>query len=808
MTRRLAFHRRAQLMDEDVDAFAKDILELANNAKVKSNALMRDRFLAGLLHQDIVEEIVEHCHTSGENMTFASCLSFVKERLSNPRVKQDNGHYDQEEDESNTNDQDFGGIEDENMDGVSMEITVNNAICKAEVFETFEDNAEEMNNDLDANVLDDISEANKISIIWEMMSRKELLFSSDILIKTQGWLEVFDNASKYGVQFESVLHLEKTFDKWKIEAMKDSNPSINSPNAMILELTNLDVQSRKRRRVKVEKAKGQNTMLDVQEASHDDFAEDEILWFEPDTIAESLKKEVIITIVENYDSLVSTEMPDIIAHVFEKVRDFVPQNFNVEIIANMIGIWQFCAFHRIQNGHILSVAEKYFVKIYDIHAVLARAEQFIDQDMKKMILQNYFNGVSEIDILDILAKSPITAITSSFQLKKLISNWQKEAFSKGATDPISQIILSQTVKPLIDFTSNYNKVYFDDDAKMSFFRKISSNYHIMMFNDNHYSNIASWSESLSLVNDKNLNKEDLKTWFKTHLMLIVCKARLGIYMDEEERADNYLYKFYMNMNFSPLHEEISFPEPAKIVILKESLAMSQAYKKGLSDAEKAERFQKLLNLMRQYSTQSLDQKTVARLFRSWHYYARKKYYFGISWTSTEELVGKIFGIGSEEDVPIECKRCKECFESREELKNHNLDTHPRKTFKYVNKSKHILNTPKKRQKSKVYNDKTQEMKCFQESLKQNFDPEDEFISWCNICQKEFDTYTETKKHNRVVHGRQEPVFKDGSCLYCRQIHRPRLILRSHIRTVHPGKAFPCDHCNEVMRQLTFNIDSF
>ena len=76
-------------------------------------------------------------------------------------------------------------------------------------------------------------------------------------------------------------------------------------------------------------------------------------------------------------------------------------------------------------------------------------------------------------------------------------------------------------------------------------------------------------------------------------------------------------------------------------------------------------------------------------------------------------------------------------------------------------------------------------------------PPEEFTLFCQECQKEFESYTDTRKHKREIHGIIEPVWNGNACIYCGQKHRPKIMLRLHITSNHPNRAFPCDHCDEV-----------
>lgn len=127
----------------------------------------------------------------------------------------------------------------------------------------------------------------------------------------------------------------------------------------------------------------------------------------------------------------------------------------------------------------------------------------------------------------------------------------------------------------------------------------------------------------------------------------------------------------------------------------------------------------------------------------------------LSFANVLQLVlAKTEHFSHENAAQYQCHKCHESFETRKALSEHN----------------HNLHKPlKKPQKSK------------------NVEALDEFTLFCQECQQEFETYTDTRRHKKEVHGITETTWTGLACVYCGAKHRPKIMLRLHVVTLHPLK---------------------
>ena len=336
-----------------------------------------------------------------------------------------------------------------------------------------------------------------------------------------------------------------------------------------------------------------------------------------------------------------------------------------------------------------------------------------------------------------IAKPHLKKGTSVDDFRKIVSDWRTKAFQKLEK---AQPLLNFE-RPFADVFTLHKDIYLSKEAKQKLKENVKT---------------WTWANLFNLA--RNYNPE-----FK-HLYQL--KKVLSELIDD--------YKDYLDNRFLIKPEE-------KILLLKERLRLNPEFQ-----SMDQTRIDAALNKILKYSSVPISIKALSQLFRHWHYDAKRK----SEKSESEELLSKIFNIGSK-DINHECCRCLESFENVQDLQAHNRQNHAkRKSESKVQGAKYgppPLKGPR-------YGPPPPKAPKVPKPTQQ---PTKEFTLYCQDCNLEFDSYSETKNHRREVHGIYTPTWTGESCIYCGAKHRPKIMMRLHVVTQHSARPFPCDHCNDL-----------
>ncbi len=243
-------------------------------------------------------------------------------------------------------------------------------------------------------------------------------------------------------------------------------------------------------------------------------------------------------------------------------------------------------------------------------------------------------------------------------------------------------------------------------------------------------------------------------------------------------------------------------EEAKLAILRERLRYNDHFA-GWDKERMNLAIKRITEVANSHGIYYDGPQKLIKLIQSWQHQTKRRLRQGMQLNDADNLCIEIFNIKGDA-LSHECPKCGDGFETFRELQEHTATVHkrgrrPKFPFPpdFSKRPKFEMNDPRE-----PFDVPPKEI-----PLKDNPDakmapvdtgpPPEEFTLFCQECQMEFENYTDTRRHKKEVHGISEPAWNGDACTYCGQKHRPKIMLRLHVRTSHPNRPFLCDHCDDV-----------